>query len=486
MKNKPEDNERNFFQNRFDDFASEPSDAVWSQIANELPQPTVRSRFLRKRWLLAAALVVSTGTLGWWAMHTPEAVSDAQTRHVQTATTSGKPPVEETPDHTTASKTTTTHEPAPSDEVQNSIFLKHKTQPLVSANVETNPSRRRLAALDSVNRPDFPTSDKELANALMPRSEKGKHAQQSIVLRQDETFAETTEPRSEKYSPTAQESFNETPSDFAGLPASETPSVNGWLISENSIFQTLKTRPIVARENPLITKTLVFKPLPLKPLIQPQKAKTPRHVSIYASFTHWMNYYAVTPVITDSVFVNQVDVGKPLSAQRSGWQWQAGIVYPLRERLSLRVGVFYYRQTQQVSYQTQSLYPETSVVTPNGASEVKVSHKYHTSSETLVNQQQNMGLRADALYQLGRLGAFHQYASGGLQSALIRFNEQSAAINTDIQVGYGVARPLSRQVAIWIEPTFRYSLNNRLDASRYTRIRPYYFGLSAGMNFQWK
>jgi hypothetical protein len=495
MKNKPEDNERKFFQDRFDDFASEPDEAVWKKIAGELPPPAARPFFTRKRLLLAVGvIVVSVSGLVWWlgashpadpqrngsvpvvltpATHSQASAPDGTTETRKTAAPQPQAP----PTHPTAkptgqhsirthADTTTQHSlTMEKDGFSGNTIRETLSKPKrhsLDKLTETQPSRTRLITQNKVNslqnRNALPASSN-----LGTRHPSGNNPSDKAVLAENSPAdVRLTQPE-----PLNRQTLSTSLARQAG---------------KNSILENLKSRSVLVHETNVPVKSLVFHPLVWKPNIEPQKQRAPKLWRAYAGFTHWMNYYAVTPVTTDSVLVNQVELGKTLASQRSGWQGQAGVIYPLTERLHLRAGVFYYQQKQQVIYQTQELYPAASTVTPVGTDEVRVKHTYHKESQYIESQQQNAGLRMDLRYQLGKLGTFRQYVSGGGQVALMWFNENSSQLRTDVQIGYGLARPLSRRLECWLEPTFRYSLNNRLDPARYTRIRPYYFGISAGVN----
>jgi hypothetical protein len=245
-------------------------------------------------------------------------------------------------------------------------------------------------------------------------------------------------------------------------------------------FGLLQARPFDSQFVSPASKSLVFRPVKI-PQIEPQPQKPPKSWQLYGGFAHWMNYYQVSPVQTDSVLVNQVQLGNALASQRSGWQLQAGAVYPLSERVHLRGGVFYLQQRQRIVYQTQGTSPVSTTIESADANSVQLRRTYREETHAIENRQQQWGVRVDALYQLGRFAAFRHYVAGGGQAGVTRASESGTSWSSGVQVGYGLVRPLGRTVEFWLEPTFRYTLQNPHDPLRVARIRPYAFGIQAGL-----
>mgnify|MGYP002784809753 FL=1 len=115
------------------------------------------------------------------------------------------------------------------------------------------------------------------------------------------------------------------------------------------------------------------------------------------------------------------------------------------------------------------------------AQTVRMLNTYRTETQTTENRQRHIGIRADALYQLGGFAGIRHYAAGGFQAGWVQADERGNGLISSVQIGYGLARPLGRTVEFWIEPTFRYTLQNSYDPLRVTRIRPYAFGIQAGL-----
>lgn len=247
-----------------------------------------------------------------------------------------------------------------------------------------------------------------------------------------------------------------------------------------SVFSKLKYRPLEVTDNKISLINVSI------PKITPKDISPISRWSVYMSYTHSKSYYMVSPVTTDSIWVDQVKLGKSMAAQRTGWQWQAGVEYVYNQRLRLRGGVFYYRQEQQLEYNSKSLYPTSTYVRTDSSTGVTIISTYKKDTYEMKSIQQNIGGRLDVLYQVGILKGFRHYALGGLQGSVYRTNEKVSGFQTHVVIGYGIAHFFGRRLEGWIEPNFRYSLNTSVDPMRYLRVQPYYFGVSAGVQLHLK
>lgn len=512
MKNIPEDNEREFFRNRFDDFESEPDESVWKKVQTDLFQPASGSVSVNRLWLVFSGLVVAALVLGWWFSEsgaTATITHNAGNSILQTA----KNPVVNQPvagrqnpsrvrDDSFAERPEMVSqmrvaENSTNTEAKTSSFSeseydgtgKAAADKMVSENTSIASGIKSVAAslakeTATKSKPATVvgfskiTREARIESDSQRQSKSRLHSQNNLVV-----VGSLSQPEADRVLATHRHVIISNTYTDSGLSESvvHTLPINQ---SGNGIFSPLKSRSFLMEENRLLTKSLDFRPVKIIPEIQPHRPKSPRQLSVYASFTHWMNYYAVAPVVTDTVLVDQVQLGNTLASQRSGWQWQAGVMYPISKRLSLRAGVFYYQQKRRITYQAQSLTPASSIVENLNSGEVRITHTYATESRSIESLQQKLGLRLDGLYQLGNFASFRHYVSGGLQGSLVRMNENKTYLNTDVQIGYGLARPLSHRLSFWLEPVFRYSLNNRLDPAGLTRIRPYSFGMQAGLSYQ--
>lgn len=68
MKNTPDENEKKFFQDRFDSFESEPDDKVWQAIRPQLPTPRPGSWLIPYGKMAAVTALVGTLSILIWQM----------------------------------------------------------------------------------------------------------------------------------------------------------------------------------------------------------------------------------------------------------------------------------------------------------------------------------------------------------------------------------------------------------------------------------
>ncbi len=257
------------------------------------------------------------------------------------------------------------------------------------------------------------------------------------------------------------------------------------------VYLPLQSRTISVAYIPPANKTLHFPTLTkIQPIsiIQPtaKKAKTTQKWSLYGSATHFMNYYAVSPVKSDLILIKSIESAPAFSSQRSSWQFQAGVSYPFTPRWSIRGGIFYTHQKQFLSYQTRNSVSEITAVTNLSPDEVQIARQETVNKEQISRIQQQIGLQLAVLYELPANPSFSHYLLGGFQSGWTQKNEYTSTLQTDVHIGYGIRRPLSPRLAFWIEPSFRYALQPIQSAAKDIHVRPYYFGISAGFTFRFQ
>ncbi|MDJ1500345.1 hypothetical protein [Xanthocytophaga agilis] len=583
MSNKPNDNEKEFFQNRFDDFTSEPDEAVWKNIQKTLGHPTWQDLFWQNgRLITLNTILVMMFCLGRLTISDHRLFTGVQEKPVVQSTdpvvseytntsqlkdtglsdikkasgysTNGKnmladrtidsdtkiglpiqdnfenkftrhqrkrvlrntdnklsnrvkPATENTIAYTNRLHKGDTINSVTADPVSNRSLTSNTRKPtknVVPKKTSDIYSSKETTGNKTLNTNDFIPED--TLSGIIVRSEKqllrneghsvlsSAEKQPLIKGKKDKQFVVSKKlytSSNKQYSvkgeiKTKILSHGNTRDENTGILNYEynESADKQFLLSESehiSVLSKLKYRPLEATDNKISLINVSI------PKITPKDSKLPiSRWSVYVSYTHSNSYYMVSPVTTDSIWVDQVKLGKSMAAQRMGWQWQAGIEYVYNQRLRLRGGIFYYRQEQQLQYNSKSLYPTSTYVRTDSSTGVTIISTYRKDTYEMKSIQQNVGGRLDVLYQVGMLKGFRHYALGGLQGSIYRTNEKVSGIQTHVLIGYGIAHFFGHRLEGWIEPNFRYSLNTYADPMRYLRIQPYYFGVSAGVQLHLK
>ncbi|MDJ1478886.1 hypothetical protein QNI16_00235 [Cytophagaceae bacterium YF14B1] len=579
MSNKPNDNENEFFRSRFDDFTSEPDEAVWKSIQKTLRHPTWQDLFWQNgRLITLNTILVMMLCLGRLTISDHRLFAGVQEKPVVQST---DPVVSEYTDtsqlkdtglsdnkkasgYSTNGKNMLTDRTIDSDTktglpIQDNFenkFTRHQRKRVLRNTDDKLSNRVKPATEDTITYPnrlhrdntiDYVVSDRYGTSSVIEHTKsvgtkeilntsfyKGK-VKNKTSNANDSAVADTlsgTIVRSEKqllrneghsvlYSAEKQPiikgkkdkqfvvskklytssnkqysvkgeiknkilSHGNTRDENTGILNYEynESADKQFLLSESehiSVLSKLKYRPLEATDNKISLINVSI------PKITPKDSKLPiSRWSVHVSYTHSKSYYMVSPVTTDSIWVDQVKLGKSMAAQRTGWQWQAGLEYVYNQKLRLRGGIFYYCQEQQLEYNSKSLYPTSTYVRTDSSTGVTIISTYKKDTYEMKSTQQNIGGRLDVLYQVGIFKGFRHYALGGLQGSVYRTNEKVSGFQTHVVIGYGIAYFFGRRLEGWIEPNFRYSLNTSADPMRYLRVQPYYFGVSAGVQLHLK
>ncbi|MDJ1495421.1 hypothetical protein QNI19_20955 [Cytophagaceae bacterium DM2B3-1] len=578
MSNKPNDNENEFFRSRFDDFTSEPDEAVWKNIQKTLGHPTWQDLFWQNgRLITLNTILVMMLCLGRLTISDHRLLTGLQEKPVVQSTDpivseytntsqlkdTGLSDNKKASGYSTNGKNMLADRTIDSDTktglpIQDNFedkFTRHQRKQVLRNTDDKLSNRVKPATENTITYPnrlhrdntiDYVVSDrygtssviehnksvgtKEIPNTSFYKGKvknKTSNANDSAVadtlsgtivgsekqlLRNEEhsvlssaeklTIIKEKEGKQYIVSKKPYITSNKQFTVKGGKKAREVPYGNTrdgntailnyeynkrehkqLLLSESeqiSLLSKLKYRPIETDVNKI---SLISVPIPK---ITPKDIRPISRWSVYVSYTQSKSYYMVSPVTSDSIWVDQVKLGKSMAAQRTGWQWQTGIEYVYNCRLRLRGGIFYYRQEQQLQYNSKSLYPTSTYVRTDSSTGVTIISTYKKDTYEMKSTQQNIGGRLDVLYQVGILKGFRHYALGGLQGSVYRTNEKVSGIQTHVLIGYGIAHFFGRRLEGWIEPNFRYSLNTSADPMRYLRVQPYYFGVSAGVQLHLK
>lgn len=185
-------------------------------------------------------------------------------------------------------------------------------------------------------------------------------------------------------------------------------------------------------------------------------------------------YQALTILPQTNSYIQQVGTLNALDAQRLGVQVRIGAMKPLSNRFSTGASLTYSGIQQRVNYEVN-----------NGDYEIQTSDSQTYTLVGLsesVNQSkflQTVGLKIDNSFLISKKKNEVYVSGGGEAVRVLNDKEYAYYLNASVGISY----PTKGGKSIWIEPTFRYSLSQSLDANNYLQIRPYNIGLNVRVNF---
>lgn len=185
-------------------------------------------------------------------------------------------------------------------------------------------------------------------------------------------------------------------------------------------------------------------------------------------------YQALTILPQTNSYVQQVGTLNALDAQRLGVQVRIGAMKPLSNRFSTGASLTYSGIQQRVSYEVNNGEYEIQTTDSQSYTLVGVSESVNQSKFL-----QTVGLKIDNSFLLSRKKNEVYISGGGEAVRVLNDKEYAYYLNASIGVSY----PIKGGKSVWIEPTFRYSLSQSLDANNYLQIRPYNVGLNVRVNF---
>lgn len=208
------------------------------------------------------------------------------------------------------------------------------------------------------------------------------------------------------------------------------------------------------------------------PMEEPE-VRVRRKMILTSSIMPLQTYQALTILPQTSSYVQQVGSLNALDAQRLGVQARVGVMQPLSNRLSTGVSIAYAGIRQAVSYEVNTGVYDVDLTTTDytlvGVGETVSQNKFlHT-----------VGLKLDNSYLVSNKKN-KVFVLGGAEAVRILNNNQYAYyLNASVALAY----PMKGGKTVWIEPTYRYSLSQSLDANSYMQIRPSNIGLNVRVNF---
>lgn len=185
-------------------------------------------------------------------------------------------------------------------------------------------------------------------------------------------------------------------------------------------------------------------------------------------------YQALTILPQTNTYVQQVGTLNALDAQRLGIQFRIGAMKPLSNRFSTGASLTYSGIQQRVSYEVNNGEYEIQTTDSQSYTLVGVNESINQSKFL-----QTVGLKIDNSFLLSKKKNEVYVSGGGEAVRVLNDKEYAYYLNASVGVSY----PTKGGKSIWIEPTFRYSLSQSLDANNYLQIRPYNVGLNVRVNF---
>lgn len=185
-------------------------------------------------------------------------------------------------------------------------------------------------------------------------------------------------------------------------------------------------------------------------------------------------YQALTILPQTNTYVQQVGTLNALDAQRLGIQFRIGAMKPLSNRFSTGASFTYSGIQQRVSYEVNNGDYEIQTTDSQSYTLVGVNESINQSKFL-----QTVGLKIDNSFLISKKKNEVYVLGGGEAVRVLNDKEYAYYLNASIGISY----PTKGGKSIWIEPTFRYSLSQSLDANNYLQIRPYNVGLNVRINF---
>ena len=205
--------------------------------------------------------------------------------------------------------------------------------------------------------------------------------------------------------------------------------------------------------------------------------------AVFVGIMPLYTYQRIDPVQNDEIWVKSITPQRTLSGQRAGIRLQAGVEWPLSQRISLRTSLIYNQLNQQINYTTPTNKPDSIRVEMVDARTVRVVPYYNDKQMSRQTNWHYVGVGADIVWHLGKLGSWqHHITAGASTGAYLSQNKgQTQPLSGFIQASYGIERQLTPSVWLRIAPTVQYGLTTISDSEGLFRIRPYTYGLTIGL-----
>ena len=233
--------------------------------------------------------------------------------------------------------------------------------------------------------------------------------------------------------------------------------------AENAITETFKTDSVLiaVKESKKDSAASVGYVLP------PTKKRKKSKMTWYSMISPSLSFQHVTPESEDGVVVDKLNSPGVISHERFGFSIETGLQGQISERFQYVVGLSFYRQSQQISYEEKS---DGAVI--ESGDDLNYDIKPATTTRTFDYSMGNVGVQAGVLYTLKQRGLMHK--AGVMlqyQKGLIQGNEDDAYDNSssdylNYQFVYRVEYAFRSGVGLFVQPAYTHSIiaNESLDA----------------------
>ena len=202
-------------------------------------------------------------------------------------------------------------------------------------------------------------------------------------------------------------------------------------------------------------------------VLPPTKKRKKSRMTLYSMISPSLSFQHVTPESEDGVVVDKLHSPGVISHERFGFSIETGLQGQISERFQYVVGLSFYHQFQQVSYDEKS---DGAVV--ESGDDLNYVIKPATTTKTFDYSMGNIGVQVGVLYTLKQRGLMHK--AGVMlqyQKGLIQANEDDAYDNSssdylNYQFLYRVEYRFSSGVGLFVQPAYTHSIiaNESLDA----------------------
>ncbi|MFZ4647603.1 MAG: hypothetical protein ACOYNP_17750 [Gemmataceae bacterium] len=515
------------FRQRFAEFPSEPPANALARILASLPHATPAFD-RRKAWLIGGLGVLLFLSSFWFVSQytslistrlttksiearQPTKVSAEQTRNATTASQkqrSGKASKPLTnkidPEAVTPNKSVTTSDDRLVSRAQDKTVInsENKTGIDLRSRPETSP-RRQEALAAATSKTSSATSEMDDAtNENAATTEVGTNRPKTIV-KPSRTSPQLTTSAGARHSTGANKALltsKNRVSEVNKLVGTELsqqtavsptwPQTGQQQPDQQSLFPKPQAISLAFLTNRPLQPIRLSLPLPditlssLPQSVPQQTTMSRKRPVVMIGLMPLYTYHQITPVATDAVWVKNVRSQGALSGQRAGLRLQAGVEWPLSQRLSIRTSLIYNQLNQQVSYNTPSDKPDSIRVERVDDKTVRLTPYYSDTQVTRQAKWHYVGIGSDLVWQIGKLGAWRHYASAGASVGTYLTPEASQTtqpLSGFVQAAYGVERPLTPSVWLRIAPTIQYGLSTISDSDGLFHIRPYTYGVTISL-----
>jgi hypothetical protein len=202
-------------------------------------------------------------------------------------------------------------------------------------------------------------------------------------------------------------------------------------------------------------------------VLPPIKKRKKSKLTFYSMISPSLSFHHVTPESEDGVVVDKFNSPGVISHERFGFSIETGLQGHISERFQYIVGLSFYQQSQQLSYEEKS---EGTII--ESGDDLNYDIKPVTLTRNFDYTMCNVGVQAGILYTLKLQGLMHkagvvfQYQKGLIQANEDDVYNNSSSDYLNYQLLYRVEYAFSSGVGLFVQPAYTHSIiaNESLDA----------------------